>query len=157
MTVSAIPMGFHSVTPYLIVNGAQKAIDFYCNAFDAQHVMQMPLPDGGIAHAKIKIGDAYIMLSDTCSEDHFKGPKELGGSPVSLMLYVKDVDSVFTKAIELGAKQVRPVHDQFYGDRAGTLEDPFGHVWIVGTHKEDISDHELNSRMADIMNQEQDA
>ena len=157
MAVSAIPKGFHSVTPYLIMNDAQKAIDFYCDAFSAEHVMQMPLPDGGIAHAEIIIGDSHIMLSDNGSEEHLKSPKELGGTALSLMLYVEDVDTVFKKAIELGATLIRPVHDQFYGDRTGTLQDPFGHIWIIGTHKEDVSDEELNNRIGDITNQEQDA
>ena len=151
------PKGYHAITPYLIVDGAMKAIDYYCKVFDAQLIMQMPLPDGGVAHAEIKIADSHIMLSDMCPEPHFKSPQELGGTPVSLMLYVEDVDEVFAKAIELGAKEVRPVHDQFYGDRAGTVEDPFGHVWTIGTHKEDLSDDEINQRMADLMSKEEDA
>ncbi|MGB1292623.1 MAG: VOC family protein, partial [Pseudoalteromonas sp.] len=129
MSVSFIPKGFHAVTPYLIVDGATKAIEFYKKAFSAKLVMQMPLPDGGVAHAEIKIADSHLMLSDMCPEAHFKSPSQLGGTPVSLMLYVDDVDTVFDNAIKLGATEVRPVHDQFYGDRAGTLEDPFGHVW----------------------------
>ena len=157
MAVSAIPKGFHSVTPYLIMNDAQKAIDFYCDAFSAEHVMQMPLPDGGIAHAEIIIGDSHIMLSDNGSEEHLKNPKEPGGTALSLMLYVEDVDTAFKKAIELGATEIRPVHDQFYGDRAGTLQDPFGHVWTIGTHKEDLSEAELSQRMSDLMSKDQDA
>ncbi|MEI8617995.1 VOC family protein [Pseudoalteromonas sp. B193] len=155
MAVSAIPKGFHSVTPYLIMNDAQKAIDFYCDAFSAEHVMQMPLPDGGIAHAEI-IGDSHIMLSDNGSEEHLKTQKN-SVVQLSLMLYVEDVDTVFKKAIELGATEIRPVHDQFYGDRTGTLQDPFGHIWIIGSHKEDVSDEELNNRIGNITNQEQDA
>ncbi len=157
MTVSAIPKGFSSVTPYLIIEGAQQAICFYRDAFSAQLVMQMPLPEGGIAHAEIIIGDSHIMISDSCPDESFKSPNALGGTPVSLMLYVEDVDSVFKKAIELGATEVRPVHDQFYGDRAGTLQDPFGHIWTIGTHKEDLSEQEINQRMADLMSKEQDA
>lgn len=157
MAVSAIPKGYHAVTPYLIIDGAAKAIDFYCKALGAQLIMQMPLPDGGIAHAEIKIGDSHIMLSDTCPEAHFKSPHELGGTPVSLMLYVEDVDTVFKLAISFGATEVRPLHDQFYGDRAGTLQDPFGHVWTIGTHKEDLTDEEVNQRMVDLMSKEQDA
>ncbi|HAG40737.1 MULTISPECIES: VOC family protein [unclassified Pseudoalteromonas] len=157
MTVSAIPKGFSSVTPYLIIEGAQQAICFYRDAFNAQLVMQMPLPEGGIAHAEIIIGDSHIMISDSCPDESFKSPNALGGTPVSLMLYVEDVDSVFKKAIELGAIEVRPVHDQFYGDRAGTLQDPFGHIWTIGTHKEDLSEQEINQRMADLMSKEQDA
>ncbi|MGP4931398.1 VOC family protein [Pseudoalteromonas nigrifaciens] len=157
MAVSAIPKGYHSITPYLIINGAQQAIDFYCAAFDAQLVMQMPMPEGGIAHAEIKIGNSHIMISDMCPNAHFKSPTELGGTPVSIMLYVDDVDTVFAKTIALGAKEIRPVHDQFYGDRAGTLQDPFGHVWTIGTHKEDINEQELRKRMADLMSKDQDA
>lgn len=157
MAVSAIPKGYHAVTPYLIINGAAKAIDFYCKAFAAKLIMQMPLPDGGIAHAEIRIGDSHIMLSDMCPEEHFKSPDELGGTPVSIMLYVADVDTVFAKALKFGAKEVRPVHDQFYGDRAGTLQDPFGHVWTIGTHKEDLTDEEISQRMADLMSKDQDA
>lgn len=157
MTVSAIPKGYHAITPYLIVNGAAKAIEYYRQVFKAELVMQMPLPDGGVAHAEIKIGDSHIMLSDMCPEEHFKSPDELGGTPVSIMLYVEDVDAVFAKALELGAREVRPVHDQFYGDRAGTLQDPFGHVWTIGTHKEDLSEAELSQRMSDLMSKDQDA
>ena len=157
MTVSAIPKGFSSVTPYLIIEGAQQAICFYRDAFNAQLVMQMPLPEGGIAHAEIIIADSHIMISDSCPDESFKSPNALGGTPVSLMLYVEDVDSVFKKAIELGATEVRPVHDQFYGDRAGTIQDPFGHIWTIGTHKEDLSEQEINQRMADLMSKEQDA
>lgn len=157
MTVPATPRGYHAITPYLIINGAQQAIDFYHKAFNAQQIMQIPLPEGGIAHAEIKIADSYIMLSDMCPNVHFKSPLELGGTPVSILLYVDDVDAVFAKAITLGAKEVRPVHDQFYGDRAGTLEDPFGHVWTIATHKEDLSEAELHNRMNDLMSKDQDA
>ncbi len=157
MAVSAIPIGFHAVTPYLIVENATKAIEFYKHAFGAELVMQMPLPDGGVAHAEIKIADSYIMLSDMCPDVQFKSPQQLGGSPVSLMLYVEDVDAVFTKALSLGAKELRPVHDQFYGDRAGSLEDPFGHNWTIGTHIEDLSEQELMQRMGELMSKEQDA
>ena len=157
MSVSFIPKGFHAVTPYLIVDGATKAIEFYKKAFSAKLVMQMPLPDGGVAHAEIKIADSHLMLSDMCPEAHFKSPSQLGGTPVSLMLYVDDVDTVFNNAIKLGATEVRPVHDQFYGDRAGTLEDPFGHVWTIGTHQEDLTNEEVNQRMADFMSKDQDA
>ena len=156
MSVSAIPKGFHSITPYLIINGAVKAIVFYQQAFNAQLVIQLPLPDGGIAHAELKIGNSHLMLSDACSEVHFKDPLSLGSTPVSLMLYVEDVDSVFANAIRLGAKEVRPVHDQFYGDRAGTLEDPFGHVWTIGTHMEDVTQEEIMQRMEEVMNKQQD-
>ncbi|WP_105190184.1 VOC family protein [Pseudoalteromonas sp. T1lg48] len=157
MSVPAIPAGYHSITPYLIIDGAVRAISYYQQAFGAELVMQMPMPDGGLAHAELKIGDSHIMLADMCPQAHFQSPQALGGTPVSLMLYVEDVDAVFARAIAAGAKEVRPVHDQFYGDRAGTLEDPFGHVWTIGTHMEDLSEEDLMQRMADFMSQQEDA
>ncbi|WP_105200936.1 MULTISPECIES: VOC family protein [unclassified Pseudoalteromonas] len=157
MSVPAIPPGFHAVTPYLIIDGAVRAISYYQEVFGAELVMQMPMPDGGLAHAELIIGDSHIMLADMCPQPHFQSPHALGGTPVSLMLYVEDVDAVFARAIAAGAKELRPVHDQFYGDRAGTLEDPFGHVWTIGTHKEDLSEEELLQRMADFMSQQEDA
>lgn len=157
MAISAIPKGYHAVAPYLIIEGATKAIEFYKQAFAAELVMQMPLPDGGVAHAEIKIADSHIMLSDMCPDVQFKSPHQLGGTPVSIMLYVEDVDAVFANALSLGAKELRPVHDQFYGDRAGTLEDPFGHIWTISTHKEDLSEQELMQRMSELMSKEQDA
>ena len=157
MAVSAIPKGFHAVTPYLIIDGATKAIEFYKQAFNAELIMQMPMPDGGVAHGEIKIGDSYIMLSDTYPEMEYKSPQQLGGTPVNMMLYVEDVDAVFAKALSLGAKELRPVHDQFYGDRSGTLADPFGHIWNIATHKEDLTEQELMQRMGELMSKEQDA
>ncbi|MAD05080.1 VOC family protein [Pseudoalteromonas shioyasakiensis] len=157
MAVSAIPKGFHAVTPYLIIEGASKAIEFYKEAFAAELVMQMPMPDGGVAHAEIIIGDSYIMLSDAYPEMEYKSPQQLGGTPVNMMLYVEDVDAVFAKALSLGAKELRPVHDQFYGDRLGTLADPFGHIWNIATHKEDLTEQELIERMGELMSKEQDA
>jgi PhnB protein len=157
MAVSAIPKGYHSLTPYLIIDGAQRAIEYYCAAFNAQQVMQMPLPEGGIAHAELKIGDSHIMLSDMCPDTHLNNPEQLGGTPVSLVLYVEDVDSVFANALALGGTELRPLHDQFYGDRSGTLKDPFGHIWTVSTHKEEVSEQELLQRMADLMSKDQDA
>ncbi|CAH9064436.1 hypothetical protein PSECIP111951_03130 [Pseudoalteromonas holothuriae] len=156
MTVPTTPKGYHSVTPYLIINGSVNAIEFYKKAFDAQLVMQLPMPDGGIAHAELKIGDSHIMLSDMCPEAHFQDPQTLGGTPVSLMLYVADVDKVFAQAIAHGATEVRPIQDQFYGDRAGTLQDPFGHVWTIATHKEDLTQEQVMQRMADFMSKQQD-
>ncbi|WP_046006433.1 VOC family protein [Pseudoalteromonas rubra] len=151
MTVSAIPDGYHALTPYLITENAAQAIDFYRRAFAAELIMQLPMPDGGVAHAELKIGDSHLMLSDMCPDMHFKSPQQLGGTPVSLMLYVPDVDSTFTQAIAAGATELRPVVDQFYGDRAGTLQDPFGHVWTIGTHQEDLTEQEIMARMAEWM------
>jgi len=127
MAVSPIPAGYHSVTPYLIIDGAAKAIDFYKKAFEAEELFRMPMPDGKIAHAEIKIGDSPVMMAD--EQEGHKSPKNYGGTPVSLMIYVKDVDRIFKQAIAAGGKEQRPVVDQFYGDRSGTLADPFGHVF----------------------------
>jgi PhnB protein len=142
-----IPEGYHSVTPYLIINGAADAIAYYTKAFGATELFRMPAPGGKIGHAEIKIGDSPIMLADEAPEMGFKGPKTIGGSPISIMIYVDDVDTVFNQAIAAGGTEQRPVKDQFYGDRSGTLEDPFGHVWHVATHKEDVSPEEMEERM----------
>ena len=146
MAVKSIPEGYHSLTPYLIINGASDAIEFYKKAFGAVELMRMPAPGDKIGHAEIKIGDSPIMLADEFPEMGYKSPTTLGGSPVSLMIYVEDVDTVFKQAIAAGGKEQRPVKDQFYGDRSGTLEDPFGHVWHVATHKEDVSAEEMERR-----------
>src|SRR5882762_7953127 len=146
MAVKPIPDGYHSVTPYLIIKGAAEAIEYYKQAFGAVELMRMPAPGGKIGHAEIKIGDSPIMLADEFAEMGYKSPQTLGGSPVSLMIYLDDVDTVFGRAIAAGGKEQRPVKDQFYGDRSGTLEDPFGHVWHVATHKEDVSAEEMEQR-----------
>jgi PhnB protein len=146
MAVSPIPQGYHSVTPYLVLDNAVKAIEFYQQAFDAQELMRLPAPDGKVAHAEIKIGDSPVMLADASQE--FKGPHAFGGTPVSLMIYVEDVDRIFRQALAAGATQLRPLENQFYGDRSGTLADPFGHVWTVATHIEDVSPEEIDRRMA---------
>ena len=146
MAVKAIPDGYHSVTPYLIISGATGAIEYYKKAFGAAELMRIDAPGGKIGHAEIKIGDSPIMLADEFPEMGYKSPTTLGGSPVSIMIYVEDVDSVFKQAIAAGGKEQRPVKDQFYGDRSGTLEDPFGHVWHVATHKEDVSAEEMEQR-----------
>ena len=146
MAVKPIPEGYHTATPYLIINGAADAIEFYKKAFGATEIMRFPAPGGKIGHAEIKIGDSPIMLADEFPEMGYKSPKTLGGSPASIMIYVEDVDTVFNQAVAAGAKEQRPVKDQFYGDRLGTLEDPFGHVWHVSTHKEDVSLEEMEKR-----------
>jgi len=146
MAVKAIPDGYHSVTPYLIISGATEAIAFYQKAFGATELMRIDAPGGKIGHAEIKIGDSPIMLADEFPEMGYKSPQTLGGSPVSIMIYVDDVDTVFKQAIAAGGKEQRPVKDQFYGDRSGTLEDPFGHVWHVATHKEDVTPEEMERR-----------
>ena len=146
--VRPTPKGYHAVTPYLSVKGAASAIAFYKKAFGAKEIMRMPGPGGTIGHAEIQIGDSRIMLADEYPEMNFRSPQAFGGTPVAISLYVQDVDRVVKKAIAGGAKVLRPVTDQFYGDRSGSLEDPFGHVWHVATHKEDIPMKELKKRAA---------
>ena len=146
--VKPIPEGYHSVTPYLIIKNAADAIEFYKKAFGATELFRIDQPDGKIGHAEIKIGDSPIMLSDEFPEMGYRGPQSLGGSPVSIMLYVEDVDAIVNRATTAGAKLDRPVEDKFYGDRAGSLTDPFGHIWHIGTHKEDVSPEEMEKRAA---------
>lgn len=148
MAVKPVPEGYHAVTPYLIVKGAARAIEFYKQAFGATEIMRFPGPNNTIAHAEIKIGDSVIMLADGGGGNEFRDPQTLGGSAVGLMIYVPEVDKIFKNAVSLGAKQSREVVDQFYGDRSGTLIDPFGHVWTVSTHVEDVSPQEMQRRMA---------
>ncbi len=147
--VNPIPEGYPRVTPYLIVDGGAAAIDFYASVLGATERMRMDAPEGRIGHAELEIGDSVIMLADEHPEVNARGPRSIGGTPVSLHMYVEDVDSVFERAIEAGAKPVRPVEDQFYGDRLGSFEDPFGHHWSVATHVEDVSADEMSKRMAD--------
>lgn len=142
----AIPQGYSTATPYLIVKGAADAIDFYKRAFGATEQFRMADTSGGIAHAEIKIGNSVIMLSDEHPRMGHRGPRSLGGSPVGIMLYVENVDDVFGRAIKAGGKEQRPVTNQFYGDRTGTLEDPFGHVWTISTHVEDVPADEMKRR-----------
>jgi PhnB protein len=146
MAVKPIPEGYHAVTPYLIVRGGGDAIEFYKKAFGAVELFRFPSPDGKIGHAEIKIGDSPIMLADEYPEMGYKGPQTIGGSSVSLMIYVADVDSTFNRAIESGGTVKDAVQDKFYGDRIGTLIDPFGHVWHIATHKEDVSMEEMERR-----------
>jgi PhnB protein len=147
MAVRAIPEGYSSVTPYLIVSGAARAIDYYKMAFGATEIMRMGGPDGKIAHAELQIGNSRIMLADEMPEMGHKSPLTLGGSGTGLMLYVDDVDDTFARAITAGGTTVRGVQDQFYGDRSGTLDDPFGHQWTVATHVEDVEPDEMQRRM----------
>ena len=142
------PDGYHTATPYLIIQGAASAIDFYKQAFGATELMRMAQPDGRIGHAELRIGDSCVMLADEFPEMGYRGPKALGGTPVSILLYFEDVDAVVARAVAAGAKLTRPVQDQFYGDRNGVIEDPFGHLWTIATHKEDLSNEEMARRMA---------
>jgi PhnB protein len=146
--VGHIPAGYHVVTPYLSIRGAAQAIDFYRKAFDAAEVMRMPGPQGKLGHAEIAIGGQRIMLSDEYPDMQFMGPETRGGTTVHLHVYVKDVDATVERAVAAGAKLIREVKDQFYGDRSGSLQDPFGHVWHFATHKEDLSKAELRKRAA---------
>jgi PhnB protein len=147
MAVKHIPEGYHSLTPYLIINEAAKAIDWYKKAFGAQQTLRMEEPSTGkIGHAELKIGDSYIMLADEHPDMGYRSPKTLGGAGISLLLYVKDVDDVVKQSVAEGAKLARPVQDQFYGDRTGTIQDPFGHVWSIATHIEDVSPEEMLER-----------
>jgi PhnB protein len=145
--VKPIPDGYHSVTPYLIIRNASEALDFYKKAFGATELFRMQTPDGKIGHAEIKIGDSPIMLADESLEMGHKSPAALGGSPVSILLYVDNVDSLFKQAIAAGGKEDRAVKDQFYGDRSGSLTDPYGHIWHIATHTEDVSPEEMEKRI----------
>jgi len=148
MAVKAVPDGYHTVTPYMTIRDAAKALEFYKKAFGAEETVRMDGPDGRISHAEMRIGNSMIMLSDEAPQMGAKSPQQLGGSPVKLLLYVDDVDGFTKRAVEAGATIVRPVEDQFYGDRAGTIEDPFAHQWFIHMHKEDVSGEEMQRRMA---------
>ena len=148
MAVNFKPEGYNSVAPYLIVNGAAQAIEFYTRIFGAKELMRMDGPGGKIGHAEIQIGDSRICLADEHPEMNARGPRTIGGSPVNFLIYRPDVDRTVEQAVAAGAKLVRPVADQFYGDRMGGVEDPFGHTWYVATHKEDVPMGELERRAA---------
>lgn len=148
-----IPEGYHTVTPYLIVNDAVGALEFYKKAFGATELMRMADPGGKVMHAEIKIGDSPIMLADEFPEMGARSPQSFGGSPVSILLYVEDVDAMASQAVAAGAKEIRAVQDQFYGDRSGTFADPFGHQWHISTHVEDVAPEEMEKRSAAAMKQ----
>ncbi|MEJ2367746.1 MAG: VOC family protein [Acidobacteriota bacterium] len=147
-TVEPIPAGYHNVTPYLIVHDAAAALSFYARAFGAEERFRLSTPGGKIAHAEMKLGDSVIMLADEHPELGAVSPKTLKGASVFILLYVEDVDAIVEKALASGAKLVRPVADQFYGDRTGTLVDPFGHQWTLATHVENVNPEELGRRAA---------
>lgn len=149
--VKPIPDGYHTVTPYLLIAGASDAIAYYQRAFNAQELMRIAGPDGRIGHAEIRIGDSPIMLADEHPEFDYLGPKSRGGSTSSILLYVDDVDTIFEQALAAGGTELKPLANQFYGDRSGTLQDPFGHVWTIATHVEDIPEDELQRRAAEVM------
>ena len=144
--VHYIPKGYNSITPYLIIKGAAEAIEYYKKVFGATEVMRMPGPSGRIGHAELKIGDSNVMLADEFPEMDYRSPVTLGSSPVSMLLYVEDADSTVERAVANGAKILKPVQDQFYGDRMGSIKDPFGHHWSIATHTEDVSPEQMKER-----------
>jgi PhnB protein len=146
--VRPIPEGYPRVTPYLAIDGASAAIDFYTTVLDAKERMRMPGPEGKVGHAELEIGESIIMLADEFPDMGNLGPKSIGGSPVSIMVYVEDVDATFAKALKAGATEKQAVENKFYGDRAGSFEDPWGHLWHVASHVEDVSPEEMERRMA---------
>ncbi len=151
MPVKPIPDGYHSVTPYLIVHDAAAALDFYKKALGAVETVRMPAPGGRVGHAEIRIGDSVVMLADEHPEMGAKSPRTIGGSPISLMVYVEDVDARVAQAVAAGGRLVRPVADQFYGDRTGGVDDPFGYHWYLATHVEDVPPDELKKRAQKAM------
>ena len=153
--VNYLPAAYHTVTPYLIIEGAAKAIDFYKSVFGASELMRMPGPEGKIMHAEIRIGNSPVMMSDGTPAMEFRSPSALGGSSVGLLVYVEDVDACVARAVAAGAKVIKPAQDQFYGDRSGTIVDPFGHLWTVSTHIEDVSPEEMQRRLANMKCSEQ--
>lgn len=146
--VHYLPAGYHTATPYLIVSDAARAIEFYKQAFGATEVLRLALPGGKVGHAEIQIGDSRIMLADEFPEMDARSPATIGGTPVTMLLYFPDCDAVFARALSAGARVLRPVEDQFYGDRAGTVADPFGHKWTIATHTEDLLPEEIQKRAA---------
>lgn len=152
--VKPIPEGHNSVSPYLIVDGAERALEFYKKAFGATEVMRHKGPEGKIGHAEVRIGDTIVMLADEHPAFDAHAPKQFGGSPVSLHVYVENVDAVWKQAMDAGAKIKRPLDNQFYGDRLGTLVDPFGHTWHLSSHIEDVSMEELGRRAAAAMKEQ---
>lgn len=149
--VKPIPEGYHTVTPYLVVKGASKAIDFYKKAFNATELFRMEGPGGTIAHSELQIGDSRIMLADESPQMGYSAPQAGSRSPIGLMIYVEDVDKIAAQATSAGAETEREVQDQFYGDRSGNFVDPFGHRWTIATHIEDVSQEEMDRRMAEML------
>lgn len=148
MKINPIPAGYHSVTPYLIIKGAARALDFYQRAFGATELMRIPGPGDQIGHAEMLLGDSHIMLADECPQMKALSPQTIGGTPVLLHLYVPDADAMFAQAIAAGASVEQPMENKFYGDRSGSVLDPFGHRWTLSTHVEDVSPEEIGRRIA---------
>ncbi|MEV5969573.1 VOC family protein [Streptomyces sp. NPDC051921] len=151
MAVRPIPEGYPRVTPYLCIDGAADAIDFYVSVFGATERMRLPAPGGTIGHAELELGNSVVMLADEFPGMEFRSPKAIGGTPITLHVYVEDVDAVFAEALARGAKELRAVRDEFYGDRTGQLEDPFGHRWNIATHTEDVPEEEMEKRAEEAM------
>lgn len=156
MSTRAIPEGYHSVTPYLVVDGAEEAIRFYEKALGATEILRLPM-GGKIGHAEIRIGDSVVMLSDEWPDYGKLGPKSRGGATSSLMIYLEGVDAAFARAVAAGASVERPVENQFYGDRSGSIVDPFGHSWTLATHVEEVAEDEMQRRMAEFAKQAEPA
>jgi PhnB protein len=154
MAAKPVPDGYRTATPYLIVKGASRALDFYKKAFGAEQLFRMDGPGGSVMHAEIQIGDSRLMLADEFPDMGYVAPQPGVGASNSIYLYVEDVDKRFQRAVDAGAQVKRPVHDEFYGDRTGTLTDPFGHVWNLATHKEDVPQAELNRRFEEMQKKE---
>ncbi|MDT9687259.1 VOC family protein [Streptomyces sp. P9(2023)] len=157
MSVEPVPEDYPSLTPYLCVDGAEAAIDFYVSVLGAHERMRMPAPDGKIGHAELDLGSSVVMLADEFPDMGFRSPKAIGGTPVTLHAYVEDVDAVFAAALARGAKELRPVRNEFYGDRTGQFEDPFGHRWSIATHIEDVPAEEMKKRGEEAMKSMDDA
>jgi PhnB protein len=155
--VNPIAPGYHNVTPYLFIKGAANAIEYYKKVFGAEERMRMPGPDGRVMHAELQIGNSTIMLADEQPQMGVRSPQSIGGTGTSLHVYVADVDATTQKAVDGGAQLVRPVKDQFYGDRSGSIIDPFGHMWSIATHVEDVSPEEMQNRMAKMSSQSANA
>jgi PhnB protein len=151
MAVKTIPEGYHSISPALAIDGAAEAIDFYERVFGAKERSRMPSPDGKIAHAELEIGDSVVMLSDPFPQSSVKAPAQLGGTTVSIFVYVEDVDAVFQQAVDAGATVTMPIEDMFWGDRFGSLIDPYGHSWSLATHVEDVPPEEMEERAKHAM------
>lgn len=148
---SHIPDGYHTVTPYLICKGAADAIEFYKAVFDATEDMRMEIPGGGVGHAELTLGNSKIMLGDECADMDFLSPQSVGGTPVGICLYVADCDAMFQLAVDKGAEIKKPLQDQFYGDRSGTVIDPWGHLWTIATRKENLTEEQIKERAAEFM------
>jgi PhnB protein len=145
--IKAVPDGYHTLTPHLVVKGASQAIEFYKKAFGAEEIGRAPGPDGkSLMHAELKIGDSRLFLVDEFPEMDCRGPQTIGGTPVTIHMYVEDVDAAFNKAVAAGAQVRMPLADMFWGDRYGVLADPFGHAWSLATHKEDLTPEEIATR-----------